>query len=630
MALEAATIDPRVPLAQTHTGRRVVALRLGIADDAWSDDAKNLGVDITTQVAGDDREGSKIKAAEYGTMFRDMLRQQGATSADLVGVDEALAILGVQPKAEMALSQIRDVLSEPVELRLLNRITPSSVLLPHAFVDPLTQVLRTRVGVPPPLLADDVPAVADALGRVPAIGAPPPADPIDPGSMPVAPASAPGVPQLADALIALADGRYLLPQLGSAGIIKLKPYVPPKQSNPTLFLIEDHGLTSSLGSFGMGRTTGPFSLFPNETTEIAVKTWLTATETTSEATSIIDSFGTTSADKFNSQLEQTAGRSASIETGSSYSNEWHASGGFSFIVSAEGGGGESRAEQTNIGRSEFAQQTSSAIKEHVSTANANRETSISDSRNSTQTFGNEQTVTRTIRNVNMRHCLNILFRELNQQYITRHHLVGLRIGFQNGKVGSWREAPISQLLPFVSQFVNADTVGPVCTKFLKLANLVTNKDDTPVPVLQRLMWQDDGTLNVADVPGDDKLAPPTNQSFYRFHPGPLGKQDVVDGVVLSETTVIMRTGTLIADALLSPGEALDEYAMARQKADAQAAKFANARTQIDNLAAEVRRSRAAAVVDALKSIPDASERMKAYTAAYRPIVVDGDEVPLDG
>ncbi|MCR3752666.1 hypothetical protein LX88_006661 [Lentzea californiensis] len=231
----------------------------------------------------------------------------------------------------------------------------------------------------------------------------------------------------------------------------------------------------------------------------------------------------------------------------------------------------------------------------------------------------------------MRRCLNILFRELNQEYITRVHMVDLRLGFQNGQIGSWREAPFSQLHSFVSQFVAAKQVDDVCSKLVKLGAVVFDNADKPVPVLEQLTWEEGGlNVKVGDVKPDRKgrFDPPSDTTSYRFRRGPLG-QDEVDGVVLSEAKVIMQTGTLIADALLSPGEALDEYAMERQKADSEAATLANVHMEGTIVAEKVASARAQSVVDALNAIVEPDKRMKAYSEAFRPIVAEGDAVGID-
>jgi hypothetical protein len=630
MVFEPARISGQVPVSQRHGGRRVVALSLNLAKDQWTDDAKNLGVDMRNSVgAGTAGADTPINAVRYAELFRGLLRVQGVQASELAGLDETVAILQREPKEQLAPSTIREILSSPAPLRFSGRSAVELLTPVPRFASDRGLLagspMRSDVGITP---------AAEGLARspvdLPRMTLAPGGGTVDPVDAP--PLSLPAIPELSDAFAALAQGSYVLPFKTWSGRIELRPYEPPVETNPTFFLIEEYAITSKLGDFGLGTTSGLYSLFPGEATEISMKTWLTTTESFTQGSSIVDSFNSTSADKFNSTLEQKAGQSASIDAGTSYSNEWHAGGGFSFIVSVEGGGGETRSEQLHVGRESFAGQTSAAVEEHAASANANRQTNISSSTDRTSVGGTEQATIRTIRNVNMRHCLNVAFRELNQEYITRVHVVDLRIGFQNGQIGSWREAPLSQLRSFVTQFVTAGHVDEVCSKLVKFAAVVFDNTDTPVPVLQQLTWENGGlNMKVGDAEPDalGRFDPPSDTTGYRFRLGPLG-QDEVDGVVLSETKVIMQTGTLVADALLSPGEALDEYAMERQKADTEAAVLANDRANGAIAAEKIASARAEAVVDALTGIADPEKRMAAYADAFRPIVAEGDAVPLDG
>lgn len=646
MAFRSPTISDSVPLPQSYRGRRVLEMSAGLDADDWTEQANTLGVNLAAEVPTGQGPDSPVNASRYLELFRDLLSAQGSRAVELIGLDTTSGLLDRHAdEGEIAPNKLTELLDKRQPLRIANRTAIETIAPPPGLAGggfgPFGPFgpLRGRLQLEQPLISGGIGAIT------PLAAAPPPAaaaaavgDASAGGAAEVtgeppemAAASLPAVAELSDGIAALARGRYLLPIKKWPGHIQLIPYLPRPESNPTIFLIEEYGVSSMLGNFGIDRPVGGYSLFPGETTEITLKTWLTTTESVTEGSSIIDSFSTTAADKFNTQLEQTASDKSTLDMGSSYSNEWHASGGFSFIVTASGGGGETRSSSVHAGRETFATQTKNALHEHSSTSNANRQSNVTGSKEREQTVGSEQVTIRTLRNVNMRHCLNIVFCELNQEHITRVHLTGLKLGFQNGRVGSWREAPLSGMREFVEQFVAAAKVDAVCQVLLKNAAIVFDSSDTPVSVLDLLEWTDtsvESSTPERDPNGDYPI--PGEGRTYRFKRGQLGDQELADGVVLSETNIVMRTGTLIYDALLSPGEALDEYAMDRQKADSEAAGLANRRTEELNKAAASSTERMASIVAALNDITDGKERMEAYAAAFRPIVVDGDEVALDG
>ncbi|HEY8569871.1 hypothetical protein, partial [Microbulbifer sp.] len=76
---------------------------------------------------------------------------------------------------------------------------------------------------------------------------------------------------------------------------------------------------------------------------------------------------------------------------------------------------------------------------------------------------------------------------------------------------------------------------------------------------------------------------PTPTSYYRFKTGPLHQDNTsnpVDGVLLNDSRITMRTDSVIVEALLGQADALDEYAMAIQRAAANKETLANDRERL--------------------------------------------------
>ena len=86
---------------------------------------------------------------------------------------------------------------------------------------------------------------------------------------------------------------------------------------------------------------------------------------------------------------------------------------------------------------------------------------------------------------------------------------------------------------------------------------------------------------VSDSAGD--YTAPTDDMYYRFRSGQLEQEDEsnpVDGVLLNERQITMRTDSVVVEALLGQADALDSYAMEVQEAAAQKETLANKRENL--------------------------------------------------
>ena len=188
-------------------------------------------------------------------------------------------------------------------------------------------------------------------------------------------------------------------------------------------------------------------------------------------------------------------------------------------------------------------------------------------------------------------------------------LTGIRVAFSNGRVGSWREAPLSALRPFLESLLQPGEVDGACQRLLQLAAVAYDAMDAPITVLQTLQRQADRvTWQPADAQpdGNGNYPLPTVDLVYRFKPGPLGQVGdawTVDGLLLRGDKVVLRTDTIVVEALIGQADALDDYALEAQEADAGAKTLANERQQLVN--------------EALQQL-GADERITGYTQMFRP------------
>ncbi|MEU9481233.1 hypothetical protein [Streptomyces sp. NPDC048191] len=600
-------INYDVPLPGFQSGRRFVRMNLGLSDQDFTQAAIDAGEDIAKVISLESRPGGAtytfdpVAAAE---LFRRKLYESGATAAELAALDEAVTVLR-EGAADGSIASGRDA------RRAIWQVTAQQVLARTAAAGaPTAAVLGDsrqvlRIGVRPPVPPID--GGAAGPGTLPPAPAPHPG----PGTSPQ-PQPPPLIPELRDLFAALETGVFLLPRKSWTGQTELVSVRAADAPIPTLFLIEVHAISSLPGNFGLGRTVRTFTLFPGESSDITIRNWRTARQQESQASSIVDSYSQEAADRFNSQLNNEQSDSVLDDTVEKFSWDAHGGGGIDFgFFSVGGGGGASDTTETHASRQQFAKQVSNTLIEHTNQANDSRQITVSSTAESVAETGDEALTVRTVRNVNMRRTLNFVFRELNQEFRTRVHLVELRVGFDNGRLGSWQEASLSGLRPFLRSLIADGNLVPVMQQILKLASVAFDHQDQPVPVLETLGFSQDGqTMNVSPAAIDQnsgEYPPPDDTFVYRFKGGPLGQQDgnPVDGVVLGDETVALRTDSLIAEALLGQVDALDSYALEKQATDAKASELENKRNEL--------------VQRALDGIQDPKERADAYAEIYRPL-----------
>ncbi|MEJ2866350.1 hypothetical protein WCD74_01150 [Actinomycetospora sp. OC33-EN08] len=390
-----------------------------------------------------------------------------------------------------------------------------------------------------------------------------------------------------------------------------EPVADPDPPQPRIFLVEEWMLSSFLGDYGLGRTVKTMTLLPGEQLTMRLRTWRSSERSERESASIFDSNSREAQQRFSTEVErETTDKRSKTKT-----EEWHAeakvgaSWGFGSAEVSGGGSGKYHSA-----RDQFAKQVNSAAQEHARSESSKRENTITSSTEVTEKREDEESTERVIRNVNLRHTLNFVFRELNQQYLTYLHLTNVKIGFTNGTVNSWREVPVAQLRDLLDEVLLPEAVERVANAILKVAYRTFDVDGNPVTVLERRDWDpenDSWSEPVLATSVGGVVTAPSDVVHYRFRKGFLGAVDGepntrVPGVVLVHDSVTMTTDSVVGEALLGQADALDVYAMATQAADASAKTLANERDELVN--------------EALRKLPDA-EKVDAYIrmlAARRP------------
>ena len=332
-------------------------------------------------------------------------------------------------------------------------------------------------------------------------------------------------------------------------------YVPePPDPDPRLYLVETYRLSSFLGSYGAGRVIKTFTLHPGEKTKISVKTFTRRETDSKSASSILDSFTEESADDFESSVQEEQSDKSSYQKTFEYHAEAEASASWGWgSAKVSGGvkGGTSRA------REEFSKNVSSATEKHATKASAKRDVQVNTSYEVKEETGEEVSIERELENINLSRTLNLVFRQMNQQFVTVLHLVDMRVAFFNGYAESRRERPVSQVDDLIDEVVvnNAARRQEVKDAIIaELESIFDYQDNIHSIIEERVLTDASGT------PLGDKYMRVRRNVVSQYQDPTTGFQVEVPGIIQSVNTSVLRTEGVIVEALLGQGEALDEYA----------------------------------------------------------------------
>lgn len=374
-------------------------------------------------------------------------------------------------------------------------------------------------------------------------------------------------------------GRHLVFRPSLSGDY-IPDFVPEaEQPRPQLALVERHQLSSFLGNYGAGRTIKTFSLFPGEQTEISIRTYSNSTRKQQEASSILESVSRESALEFERAVEsEQSTKTASQRESESY---WKVSAdvGANILIAsadihAEGGG----RTKTNASREEAARNTARALDKHAQSASAKREVNVNTEAEFETTTGEESSTKRTIENVNQGRTLNLVFRQMNQEFTTLLHLVDVRVAFTNGFPDSYREVPLYRLDELLEEVIVEGEVDGVTPREVveeqimnQLTAVADYKDTYQREFVEEAQFEDD--------PGYWRVNKDLRMTYEPPEQVDGGVRPTVRGVILSGTTNTLRTDGVIVDALLGRGEALEEAGRRNQSQESRRQKLANDQTE---------------------------------------------------
>lgn len=357
-----------------------------------------------------------------------------------------------------------------------------------------------------------------------------------------------------------------------------------------LLIVETLTLSSFLGKFGAGRVIKTFSLLPGESTTLSVKSYSKSTAERKAASCIVDSNATDSTQDFTDSLAREQSNSEALTETSNYKVGAEASAAWgwgSASISGEYSG------TANAARQEAVKNVANATRHHASKASTNRSVTINTEYQVHEESGVEESSTRTISNVNVSRTLNFVFRQMNQEHVTLVHLTNVRVAryaedlmlepdgtpaykkkadgtdyvdpTTNRKVldirPTYREVPLPELDSLLAETITTDYQQSVRESIMNALSGIPDYQDRLQTAYE---WVTPTTESGTPVPEARYMQFPRNLRTIYVEPG-TGTTFVVPGIVLHDDRITLRTEGVMVDAMLGPGNGLDEYSRRLQQ-----------------------------------------------------------------
>lgn len=349
---------------------------------------------------------------------------------------------------------------------------------------------------------------------------------------------------------------------------KMKFLQEPKTVVPYFAIIEEYTTSSFLGDYGAGKTIDVFSLLPNEKTTITIKTFKNSTSTKAYAENVLDSFGENSTNELEKNIEDETGLSDSNTTGTTTTNSNSNTKSASVNVSNKGsllkiinfnvngaintGSANSTTNSNANTRASNVRSLNKALDKHVASSNSNRQVTVNSTTNQTVTEGEEASTVRELINLNKSRVLNFVFRQLLQQYVTITYLSNFRILFCNGYYESVRMVDVEELDNLLEDTINPEFVDSVRAKLLKHYCTIYNHKDQPINFIEKVTQNLGACLGLAETETFWRIKKTVTDSYAAG-----GLTLTVPGPILNVKTYTLQTASVVSDALLGQGEALD-------------------------------------------------------------------------
>lgn len=401
--------------------------------------------------------------------------------------------------------------------------------------------------------------------------------------------------------------------------IKLVPRI--EKMKPEIFLIEEFEMKSVLGDYGAGKVIKTMNFGPNEERTITVSSYKKRESTRSFSKNVLDSYSEESAEELESLVENEGTSNTSNTTSVIKSAEVSAevSGGFGSIGKASASGSASASSSANSSREEMARQLSTAMDKHTAKSSANREIEINDTTTETVSEGSEESTVRILKNPNFK-TLNLVMRQMEQEYISAIILKNVKIGFCNGTKESIRYAKlyeIDQLLDdvIIKEEHKEKIKCDIITSLMRVRDMKGDVHEFIEQVVESdYKCSEDKDGNTIIEEKQDKIR------YWRKRKNIIQDASMfnnnirkgfleADGIILDIKVRILRTDGIVADAFLGHGEALDCFNQKLQDEATKTEILKNEELALRNREMELK-------LKIIESISDSEKQTDAYQKMF--------------
>ena len=438
------------------------------------------------------------------------------------------------------------------------------------------------------------------------------------------------------------DLRYIARQLkdNKAAIVtesfgkfkrKLNFIKRPKQGAcmPMLFVIEEYKTVSYLGDYGAGKTINTFSLLPGEKTTISIKLFHEKKETKSRSENILDTFSENSADDFEHTLTEESDFTDASTYSDTNTHQHDVTNNISTAITASavikkivdvsvgfsydrtGFTSDQSVTNTTSNRTTHTNNLSEAMEKHTNSTNSNREIEINTTSQTTDTQSIEKSTIRNLENPNLNRVLNFVFRQLQQEYVSITYLNNIKIAFTNGHPEKTVVVSINELDKLLNAVIKPYYIDMVRDKILHDYLKVENYRNEQIDFLEKVIY------NQITFEEDKKQKNPPKPVYKDivYYKKKADLEDIyeasggnslnikVPGVILKVNRNTLRTSSVIVDALLGQGDALDCFNQIQQEAAAEKLQIENNKLQNDIKAMELEQQKLSLALQIISNLP---------------------------
>lgn len=376
----------------------------------------------------------------------------------------------------------------------------------------------------------------------------------------------------------------------------------PAKATPAIYLRLKMKMASYLGDYGAGQTLSTFSLLPGEKTTIQIRDYRHDETTRATSESVLDSYSESAMEDLQTTIEASTGTNIESSETDTDTMAVNAGGeaGVNLGIVKLGGSGGAEASSVNTTTEAVSQQVNtlnSAVSHHVQTADTQRQVEINTDVTETSVTETETTTTRVLENINKSRVLNFVFRQLLQEYYTITYLDDVSLVYSNGYDTSRKTGTLSSMENLLrAVLADPKAVDQVRTDIYRHLCNVPDYTGTRTSFIEKVTEKH--TNCIAPDQGDVAVSyvrkRRTLQQTYQDR--------TVNGIILDVTHRILRTPSVIIDALLGQGAALDCFNQELQDAAVTTSRLANAKTE-----------QALAILD---GITDPAEKARLYNLVF--------------